>query len=138
MDKKAIGKRILQARLSKGVRQKELAKTLGVSHSTLSRIETGSVLPTVKLLLRFREEFNISIEWILTGEEPTVSIGDGEGGEGVKVGEYDELTIVFEEMKKDKALKYLILSTFYFFRKLINQDETITANGKGGKGASQK
>jgi hypothetical protein len=74
----------------------------------------------------------LQIDWILTGKEPTVSTGDGEGGEG------GELKIVFEEMKKDKALKYLILSTFYFFRKLINQDEKITANGKGGKGIGQK
>ncbi len=114
IDKKAIGKRIRYFRQEKELKQKELANRVGVSRSILSRTETGHLLPTVPFLLRFRENFNLSIDWILTGKEPTVSTWDGEEG---------ELTIVFEEMKKDKALKYLVLSTFYFFKKLIIQDE---------------
>jgi transcriptional regulator with XRE-family HTH domain len=127
IDKKAIGKRMLLSRLSKGVKQKVLAKTLGVSHSTLSRIEAGYLLPSVKLLLMFRERFNISIDWILTGKKPTESTGNGLDGDA---GEGNEESILFEEMRKDKALRNFILSCYYLYLQEIRKEEITEDDGE--------
>ena len=66
-DLKAIGKRIRELRGTE--RQDDFAPFLGIAQSQLSRIEGGLVPPTVEVLLRLRERFEVSVDWILTGKE---------------------------------------------------------------------
>jgi transcriptional regulator with XRE-family HTH domain len=67
-ERKAIGRRIRQVRgfdLSQGA----FAERLGISQSQLSKYERGLISPPAEVLLRIREKFNVSVDWLLTGAD---------------------------------------------------------------------
>jgi len=66
-DMKSLGRRIRQLR-GFDVTQGEFAKTLGVSQSQLSKYERGVVAPPANILVRIKERFRVSIDWLLTGD----------------------------------------------------------------------
>ena len=49
--------------------QHEFAKRIGVSQGHLSYIERGEKEIGPEILLKIRQEFGKSIEWLLTGDE---------------------------------------------------------------------
>ena len=63
----AIGARVRDLRGAE--RQDDFAPSLGIAQSQLSRIERGLLAPSVEVLLRLRERFGVSVDWILVGEE---------------------------------------------------------------------
>lgn len=65
-DLASIGHRIRQLRGSE--RQEIFAPTLGISQSQLSKMERGTLPPSVEVLLRLKERFGKSVDWILTGK----------------------------------------------------------------------
>jgi transcriptional regulator with XRE-family HTH domain len=65
-DLAAIGKRIRQLR--KDERQQTFAPLLGITQSQLSKIERGVLAPSIEVLLRLKERFGKSVDWILTGK----------------------------------------------------------------------
>jgi transcriptional regulator with XRE-family HTH domain len=65
-DLAAIGERIRELRGAE--RQDDFAPFLGIAQSQLSRIERGELAPSVEVLLRLRERFGKSVDWILTGQ----------------------------------------------------------------------
>ena len=54
---------------SSGKTQKRLAELLGTSESALVNYKKDRV-PEADVLLRIAKYFNVSIEWLLTGDEP--------------------------------------------------------------------
>jgi transcriptional regulator with XRE-family HTH domain len=62
----AIGKRIRQLR--KDERQEAFAPLLGITQSQLSKIERGVLAPSIEVLLRLKERFGKSVDWMLTGK----------------------------------------------------------------------
>ena len=66
-DKREIGRRIRELR-GFDMTQEDFAERLGVSQSTISRLERGDI-PTVDLLLKISKMFNKPTDWILKGEE---------------------------------------------------------------------
>ena len=57
------------ARMSKGLKQYEAADALGVKPSAYSHYENGIREPTMKTLIKMSEFFNVSIHYLVTGEE---------------------------------------------------------------------
>lgn len=53
------------ARVKKGLTQKELGELVGVSSSTLCRIETGKQISKVDMLLKLAEILEVSAEELL-------------------------------------------------------------------------
>ena len=51
-DPKTLGEKVLQYRKSRGVSQKELAKTIGIDPTTLSRLERGQGMCSASVFLR--------------------------------------------------------------------------------------
>jgi transcriptional regulator with XRE-family HTH domain len=49
--------------------QGELAKELGISQSQLSKYERGVAAPPADVLFFIKKRFQVSIDWLLTGEE---------------------------------------------------------------------
>jgi transcriptional regulator with XRE-family HTH domain len=49
-------------------RQDDFAPELGITQGQLSKIERGVLAPSVDVLLRLRERFRKSVDWILSGE----------------------------------------------------------------------
>ena len=68
VDLAAIGRRIRELR-GFDMQQSEMAEILGISQSQLSKYERGESEPTLEILLRLRDRYQKSVDWILTGEE---------------------------------------------------------------------
>jgi transcriptional regulator with XRE-family HTH domain len=66
-DLEAIGERIRELRGK--AKQDDFAPFLGITQGQLSKIERGMQAPTVEVLLRLREKYGKSVDWMLTGEE---------------------------------------------------------------------
>ena len=56
-------------RKAKGFKQYEAADALGIKHSAYSHYENGIREPTMKTLIKMSEFFNVSIHYLITGEE---------------------------------------------------------------------
>ena len=66
LDKKAMGRRIRQIRLTAEMRQWELARMLGTTQSAIHKYENG-VVPEPRRLVEVARIGNTSVEWVLTG-----------------------------------------------------------------------
>ncbi len=64
-----IGKRIRSARKSKNLTLTDIKKITGLSTGNLSELENDKFLPSANALIQFRRIYDVSIDWILTGEE---------------------------------------------------------------------
>ena len=61
--------RLEEIRKQHGVKQEELAKTMGVSRQTIGSLENGRYNPSIMLAFRLSRYFGISIEEIFIYEE---------------------------------------------------------------------
>ena len=64
---KTLGRRLRELR-GFDLTQGELAKSLGISQSQLSKYERGVAAPPADILFLLRQHFQVSIDWLLTGE----------------------------------------------------------------------
>ena len=113
--KKEIGKRIRRFRETKELKQNQLAEMLGISHSTLSRIESGGVKPTVEILFKIQSLLDVSIDWIFTGEGAPMRMPSIESSE--------DLRELVKEMRKNKVTKHAVLKFFYQYKSERNRKE---------------
>ena len=61
--------KIEEIRNSRGIRQDELAKALGVSRQTISSLENGRYNPSIMLAYKLAKYFGLSIEEVFCFEE---------------------------------------------------------------------
>lgn len=61
----AIGKRVKELRISKGLTQFDLAAKIGKNASSIGRLETGRINPSYLYLLELCEGLEISISELL-------------------------------------------------------------------------
>lgn len=59
-----IGKKIKNLRQQKGISQIDLAKTIGVSKSTMSNYERNYSTPDPDIVVAFANYFNVSIDYL--------------------------------------------------------------------------
>jgi len=64
---KAIGNRIRQSRLKAGLNQRQLASKISITAATLSSIELGDSLPSIKSAVDIAHALAISLDWMFTG-----------------------------------------------------------------------
>ena len=67
--KKVITSRIKALRNKHGFTQHEMAEKLGLEHNSYAKMESGSNIPSVKILMRISEIFNVSVDLILFGND---------------------------------------------------------------------
>lgn len=65
MESKYNGRRIRAFRKLKRVQQAEFAKRLGISPTSLGRIERGEKNPSTELLQHIADEFNIDVQELI-------------------------------------------------------------------------
>ena len=116
MDKKKIGLRIKHLRLKNNLSQKDLAAKLNVNPSIISDIECGKKTTTALILLELKRIFNVTVDWILTGE--------------LAVETDEDLEEMIEELKKNYTAKIRVLSFFYDY-KVKNISEFLPPREKG-------
>jgi transcriptional regulator with XRE-family HTH domain len=61
--------RLKQLRGQKGLSQKEMAKILNLSTSSIGMYEQGRRLPTYDTLIRYAQLFDVSLDYLITGKE---------------------------------------------------------------------
>jgi len=60
-----FGDRLRQAREARGWTQDEFAEHAGMSRPHVSRYECGSVIPSVKSLVKLCSELGVTADWLL-------------------------------------------------------------------------
>ena len=68
MDQVKIGKFIADLRKEKGLTQRELAETMGVSDKTISKWECGNGMPEMSMLMPLCRVLGINVNELLSGE----------------------------------------------------------------------
>ena len=61
--------RIEEIRRTRGIRQEEFARAVGVSRQTISSLETGRYNPSIFLAYRIARYFDLTIEEVFLFEE---------------------------------------------------------------------
>lgn len=61
--------RIEEIRKTKGIRQEEFAKSMGVSRQTISSLENGRYNPSIMLAYKIARYFGMTIEEVFIFEE---------------------------------------------------------------------
>jgi transcriptional regulator with XRE-family HTH domain len=97
IDKREIGQRIKQIRGS--LSQKDFADKLNVVQSYIGQIEVGKTKPSLELLISICDNYDVSIDWILIGEEK----------------ESEVKAVSYEDAQLEK-----IISSIYGFYKEVN------------------
>ena len=69
MQVKTIGQRIRYLRMRNGITQKELAKTLYVSESTVSYWENDKTEPSIIFIVKLTALFQTSLNYLIIGNE---------------------------------------------------------------------
>lgn len=62
--KKVVGEKIKEARIKKGLTQKELSEKTGLSRSYISDMENGRYIPSVKTLLTVAKELKVNLNFL--------------------------------------------------------------------------
>lgn len=65
-------KRIKATRRALGVAVKQITELTGISKAAWSNYENGVSRPNIEDAIRFKEVFNISLDWVYTGELSSV------------------------------------------------------------------
>lgn len=73
-----VGERIAQLRKQKGITQEELAQALGTTRQAISKWESGKSSPDIDYAIMIGEYFNISMDYLLLGEERPTQKANGD------------------------------------------------------------
>ncbi len=63
-----LAEKITTERARKSVSQAEVAKEVGVTQATISYIESGDKIPSVALLKRLAQYFDVSMDYLTNNE----------------------------------------------------------------------
>lgn len=77
--KKRRRNRLIELRVERGWRQKDVAERLGVTTSAYGMIEQGVRTPRLPLALQIEELFGVPLGELFFEEEPNEVFGQGEG-----------------------------------------------------------
>lgn len=90
-----LGRRIYELRLARGWSQVELARKLNISKQTVSNWENDNIQPSVEMLVRLANVFQVSTDYLLGLDQiPRLSI------EGLPVSVVAHLTMLVEDLRK--------------------------------------
>ena len=72
-----FSEKLVRLRKREGISQEELALYLEVSRQAVSRWEQGTALPDAGNLLKLRQRFGVSVDWLLEDTQSWEMLGDG-------------------------------------------------------------
>lgn len=114
MDQIKSGKFIAEIRKEKGLTQKQLAESLGISDKTISKWERGNGMPEVSLMMPLCEVLEISVNELLSGERLTAEQYSGKAEENMMVlirekGQKESVGILFSWIGIAAVILFLYL-----------------------------
>ena len=114
--KMTIGDRLKQVRVKAGLLQKDIAEMLGLKMPGYNRIENNKVNLTLEHLLTLKEIFDISIDWLITGEVVESEVD--------RFGEFQEnIKKMLNDMEKDQVFLHGILSHYHDMKQTQNKEQ---------------
>ena len=88
---------IKMLRMARGLNQVELAKKLSVTKQTVSNWENDNIQPSIDMLERIADFFNVSTDYLLGRENlDKISV------EGLSLDEIAHITMIVKDLKKNK------------------------------------
>ena len=108
MDMNTIGNRIKMLRKTKKMNQEELSEVLGISTRTMSMMENDESDPSAKQISKLSSFFNVSISYLMTGEEEEKTISETEQE-------------IIQLVRKDVDIKETLLKLLDTKKKAINR-----------------
>ncbi len=72
-----FSEKLIRLRKREGISQEELASYLEVSRQAVSRWEQGAALPDAGNLLKLRQRFGVSVDWLLEDTQGWENLTDG-------------------------------------------------------------
>ena len=117
-----LGQRLRESRIAKGLRQEQVAEAIGSHAVTISKYERGVQDPNTGLLLEMAPLYDVSVDWLLTGQEDSIDDIDIEDPELSLFfrGEWDEFT----DYEKEFIREALRDSRAYLEKRRQNMGET--------------
>lgn len=111
--RKEIGKRLSAVREKYNILQGTMAKQLGISRVNLYRLEKGEAPPNAYILYNLSTKFNISMEWLISGEGKMIRSEKPGYRDKLDFGEFQRIgEELFEIMYKVPFVKYAVLGFF--------------------------
>ena len=100
------GDRLKELRKSKSMSQEDLAKTVGVSKSSISCYEKGTRTPSIETLIDFMVLFGVTSDYLIGSDKIIKIIND----EDVELRVLSKEEIIFlDELRKNDMISNLIL-----------------------------
>ena len=94
-----LSEKIKELRLARGLSQVELAKKLSVTKQTVSNWENDNILPSIDMLTKLADYFNVSCDFIL-GRTPSSYLST----DGLSPEEVAHISLLIDDIKKLKNL----------------------------------
>jgi len=77
--------RLKLVRAALNIKQGDFAQKLGIVQQQLSKYERGENKPSVEFLIKMHNEFNVNIDWLLTGAGAMFTDGVPEFETNIKI-----------------------------------------------------
>lgn len=104
-----FGARLKKARNNKQLTQHQVAKILGLNFTTISKYENDKSQPDNDILQRLAHLYEVSIDWLLTGDFAASAEVRGSGSKVVFDGQMEELTDEEARYLKDSLEMFRLL-----------------------------
>jgi len=117
--KREIGVRMRKIRKALGYTQENMVSYFDIGRANYSRIEKGEVLPNAGVLNTLKVEFNISLDWLITGGGKMFAGALEKKGrnETIDFGEYNrEIRELLVYMEKVPMVKHAVLGFFLEYK----------------------
>jgi transcriptional regulator with XRE-family HTH domain len=101
---KRISQRLKLLRKEKELNQEDIAKMLNITRAAYGKIETGVNDPTLRHLIKLAVYYNVSLDWLITGEKENTQRFDNHS---------KEIQKMLNDMENSKSLLHAILSFYY-------------------------
>ncbi len=95
-----LGKQIESLRRKKGWSQAELARRLHISPSTVGMYEQGRRKPPIDILIAMAQEFDVTIDYLITGTYRTSMVTESNLGQ--------EAFSMFKNLSREELIVLLI------------------------------
>ncbi|MBS1402904.1 MAG: helix-turn-helix transcriptional regulator [Oscillospiraceae bacterium] len=125
MDQVKIGKFIADLRRKNGLTQETLGEKIGVTNKTISRWENGNYMPDIEMLQLLAQEFQVSINELLSGERLSGEDFRQKADENViavskaSVFSFEERKAYFKKKWRKEHISLLVVLFFIFVASIV-------------------
>lgn len=115
--KQSIGNRLRKVRESLGYTQEQIVSYFDIGRANYSRMEKGEISPGPTVLFTMRGEFNVSLDWLVSGEGEMFSRSTTAKSERLDFGsDSAEVWDLLEFMVRIPMVKHAVLAFFSEYR----------------------